>query len=133
MFDGAYYAARVLFGDLDVTGEAVLLSPASPSIRIVLGPAATIRGQVENGEGAVVILWPQSTMPGDLGRSIPCGAGGVFETGGLPPGDYYAIAVERYDAREMTSAAYLRGMVSRAAGVRIEQGAAATLQLNLTR
>ena len=133
MFDGAYYAARVLLGDLDVTGQAVLLAPASPPIRIVLGPAATIRGQVDNGEGAAVILWPQSTMPGDLGRSIPCGAGGVFETGGLPPGDYYAIAVERYDAREMTSAAYLRGMVSRAAGVRIEQGAAATLQLNLTR
>jgi hypothetical protein len=133
MIAGAYYVARVLLGDSDVTGQAVLLSQASPSIRIVLGPAATIRGQVDNGEGAAVIVWPQSTMPGDLGWSIACGAGGVFETRGLPPGDYYAIAVERYDPQEMTGAAYLRGIVSRAFGVRIEEGATATVQLNLTR
>jgi protocatechuate 3,4-dioxygenase beta subunit len=133
MFDGPYYAARVLVGDTDVTGQPVQLSPSSPPIRVILGPAATLRGVVDKGEGAAVILWPQTTMPGDFGRSISCGAGGVFEIGGLPPGDYYAIAVERYDAREMTSAAYLQGMIPRATGVQIEEGATVSLELNLTR
>jgi hypothetical protein len=133
MFDGAYYTAHVLVGNADVTGQPVQLSPSSPPIRIILGPAAMLRGVVDKGEGAAVILWPQSTMPGDFGRSISCGAGGAFETSGLPPGDYYAIAVERYDAREMISAAYLRGMIPRATSVRIEEGATVSLELNLTR
>ncbi|HEY6344694.1 MAG TPA: carboxypeptidase-like regulatory domain-containing protein [Bryobacteraceae bacterium] len=133
MYDGAYYPARVLLGNTDVTGQPVQLSPSSPPIRIILGPAATLRGVVDKGEGAAVILWPQTTMPGDFGRSIPCGAAGAFETRGLPPGDYYAIAVERHDPREMTSAAYLQGMIPRATSVRIEEGATVSLDLNLTR
>jgi Carboxypeptidase regulatory-like domain len=133
MSDGAYYTARVLVGDTDVTGQPVQLLPSSPPIRLILGPAATLRGVVDNGEGAAVILWPQTTMPGDFGRSISCGAGGVFETRGLPPGDYYAIAVDRYDPREMIGAAYLRGIIPRATSVRIEEGATVSLDLNLTR
>ncbi|HEY6344695.1 MAG TPA: carboxypeptidase-like regulatory domain-containing protein [Bryobacteraceae bacterium] len=133
MFDGVHYTARVLVGDTDVTGQPVQLSPSSPPIRLILGPAATLRGVVDKGEGAAVILWPQTTMPGDFGRSISCGAGGVFEMRGLPPGDYYAIAVERYGAPEMTTAAYLRGMIPRATSVRIEEGATVSLDLNLTR
>jgi hypothetical protein len=132
MLDGAYYA-RVLVGDTDVTGQPVQLSSSSPPIRIILRPAATLRGVVDKGEGAAVILWPQTTTPGDFGRSIPCGAGGVFEMRGLPPGDYYVMAVERYGAREMTSATYLQGMIPRATRVRIEEGATVSLELNLTR
>jgi hypothetical protein len=41
--------------------------------------------------------------------------------------------VERYDAREMTSAAYLQGMIPRATRVQIEEGATVSLELNLTR
>jgi hypothetical protein len=46
---------------------------------------------VENGQTAAVILWPQSSMPGDPGRSISCGPGGAFEMSGVAPGDYYAL------------------------------------------
>jgi hypothetical protein len=88
---------------------------------------------VQNGEGGTVILWPQSSMPGDPGRSISCGSGGAFDVTGLAPGDYYALAVDHYDPREMTTAAYLRGMIPRATSVRIEDGATASLQLSLTR
>jgi hypothetical protein len=133
LFDRPYYAARVLMGGADVTGQIVQLSPASPPVRVVLGPAATLRGTVKQGDGAAVMVWPQSTLPGDAGKSALCGAGGAFEMRGLPPGEYYAVAVDRYEPREMTTAAYLRGMISKSASVRLEEGATASLDLSLTR
>lgn len=131
LFDYPYYAARIFLGDADVTGQAVELSPASPPIRVILKTAATLRGVAKDCVEGAVIVWPQSTAPGDFGKAIPCGAGGNFETRGLAPGDYYALAVDRYDPREMTTAAYLRGMVSKATSVRIEEGASASLELSL--
>jgi hypothetical protein len=133
LFDQPYYAAQALLGSADVTGQAVPLSPNSPPIRVILKPAATIRGTVDKGEGATVLLWPQSSSPGDSGKAASCSPSGAFETRGLPPGDYYAVAVDRYDPREMITASYLRGMISRATSVRLEEGATASLDLNLTR
>jgi hypothetical protein len=132
LFDHPYYAAQVLLGSADVTVQVVQLSPNSPPIRVILKPAAAIRGTVDKGEGATVLLWPQSSSPGDSGKAASCGPSGAFEMRGLPPGDYYAVAVDRYDPREMITASYLRGMISRATRVRLEEGATAALDLNLT-
>jgi hypothetical protein len=131
LFDTPYYASGILVGDGDATGQTAELSPASPPIRVILKPAPTLRGVVKEGEGSAVIVWPQSTAPGDFGKAMPSGAGGNFEIRGLAPGDYYAVAVDRFDPREMTTATYLRGMISRAASVRLEEGAAASLELSL--
>ena len=131
LFDTPYYASRIMVGDAEATGQAAELSPASPPVRVILKPAPMLRGVVKEGEGSAVIVWPQSTAPGDFGKAIPCGAGGNFETRGLAPGDYYALAVDRYDPREMTTAAYLRGVISHASSVRLEEGASASLELSL--
>ena len=122
---------RIMVGDAEATGQAAELSPASSPVRVILKPAPMLRGVVKEGEGSAVIVWPQSTAPGDFGKAIPCGAGGNFETRGLAPGDYYALAVDRYDPREMTTAAYLRGVISHASSVRLEEGASASLELSL--
>ncbi|HEY7336752.1 MAG TPA: carboxypeptidase-like regulatory domain-containing protein [Bryobacteraceae bacterium] len=130
---GNYYASRIMIGGTDVTGQTVDIPSSSPAIRVILRPGGTLRGTVKQCGQGVVIVWPQSTLPGDAGKSALCGAGGAFEMRGLPPGEYYAVAVDRYEPREMTTAAYLRGVISKAASVRVEEGATASLDLSLTR
>ena len=128
-----YYAASILLGNSDITGQVVDLSPSSPPIRIVMRPAARIRGTVEKGEDAVVVLWPQRLTGGDIGMSGPCSPGGDFELKGLAPGDYYAIALDRFDPRETADTSHLSTLAASAVAVRVEEGSIISLQLTLTR
>jgi len=131
LFPTNYYVASVSVGNADVTAQAVELSPASPPLRVILKLGSSIRGTVEDGAAALVVVWPKRFVPGDTGVSASCGAGGVFEISGLAPGDYYAIALDRFDAREMGDAAHLTALSTRATSVRIEEGSSASLQLVL--
>ncbi len=133
MIEGGYYPSSVLLGNSDVTGRAVELTPASPNFRIVVKPAGSIRGTVEKGEGATVVLFPQSFT--GVGQAVVCGAGGSFEFTGLAPGDYYTVAVEHFDLRPRPGlgqdATGLRALVPAATRVPVEGGATASLQLRL--
>ncbi len=86
-------------GTADVTNQPVSLNPASPPIRVIVKPGLTLTGTVEKGEGTTVVLVPQTLAPGDAGWLHGCNSGGGFEFTGLPPGDYYAIAVNSADSR----------------------------------
>ena len=132
MLSPEYYVASILLGDSNVTGQVVDLSASSAPIRIVMRTAGTIRGTVEKGENAVVVLWPQRLVGGDIGMSAVCHSGGNFEIRGLAPGDYYAVALDRFDPREMADALHLSAFASRAVPVRVEEGSTLTLPLSLT-
>ena len=132
MLSPEYYVASILLGDSNVTGQVVDLSASSPPIRIVMRTAGTIRGTVEKGENAVVVLWPQRLVGGDIGMSAVCRSGGNFEIRGLAPGDYYAVALDRFDPSEMADALHLSAFASRAVPVRVEEGSTLTLPLSLT-
>jgi hypothetical protein len=131
--NGPYYVASILLGGTDVTGQVVQLSPTSSPMRVILKPAATLRGMLKQGGGATIVVWRQSTLVGEEGKSASCAADGSFEIRGLAPGDYYAVAVERFDLREVTSLPYLRAMIPRAARVQLEEGATEFVELDLTR
>jgi hypothetical protein len=128
---GNYYADAILLGSTDVTGQRVGLTPSSPPVNIVLKPAGTIRGSVENADAGAVVLFPQ-TVTG-VGYSTQIGADKTFELPGVPPGDYYAIALERFDPRTMADAVRLRGLIPRATSLRVESGSAASAQLKVNR
>jgi hypothetical protein len=128
---GNYYVDSILLGSSEVTGQTVELTPASPPLKIVLKPAGTIRGTIEDADSGTVVFFPQDFT--GVGYSVQSGAGKTFELAGIPPGDYYAIAVDHFDTRTMAEAVRLRGLTPMATSVRMEQGSSVSLQLKVHR
>jgi len=120
-----YYVASVMVGDVDALRQPALLSDSSPPLRIVLKAGGRLSGNVDKGEGAKLLLVPQTFASGDVGRVYPCGAGGNFELAGIPPGDYYAIAVTQFRAGSDA----LRAIMRDATPVRVEDGAVTSVHL----
>jgi hypothetical protein len=75
--NGNYYAASILLGPTDVTTQRVELTPASPPIKIILKPAGTLRGTVEDAATGTVVLVPQSFT--GIGYSTQSRADMTFE------------------------------------------------------
>jgi hypothetical protein len=126
---GNYYADSILLGSTDVTTQRVELTPASPPVKIILKPAGTIRGTIEDADAGTVVLFPQSFT--GIAYSASIGAPKTFALDGIPPGDYYAIALDRFDARTMADAVRLRSLMPMATSVKMEQGSAASVQLKV--
>ncbi len=129
---GRYYVASVMAGTADATNQPVSLNAASPAIRVILKLGSTIAGTVEKGEGATVLLLPQTLAHGDTGWLRDCGVNGSFEFAGLPPGDYYAVAVIHVDLNSVEAISdleRLRALVRDATAVRVDEGAVASVQL----
>ena len=129
---GSYYVASVMAGTTDVTNLPVYLNAASPPIRVILKPASTVSGTVQKGEGASVLLVPQTIAPGDTGWLRECDAGGRFEFTGVPPGEYYAVAIMSVDLRDLQAISdpeRLPAVVRDATALRVDEGAIASVQL----
>jgi len=126
---GNYYADSILLGSTDVTTQRVELTPASPPIKIILKPAGTIRGTIEEADAGTIVLFPQSFT--GIAYSAQTGAGKTFELAGIPPGDYYAIALDHFDPRTMAEAVRLRSLMPWATSVRTEPGSVTTVQLRI--
>jgi hypothetical protein len=125
---GNYYVDSILLGSTDITGQSVELTSASPPLKIVLKPGGTVRGTLEEGDTATVVLYPPNFT--GTGYSIQ-GAGKAFELTGIPPGEYNAIALDKFDPPSMTDPSRLRGLIPRATSVRVEPGSTASVQLKI--
>ena len=125
---GNYYVDSIWLGTMNITGQSVELTPASPPIKIVLKPAGTVRGTIDADAGTIV-LFPQSFE--GAGYLAQSGAGKTFEISGIAPGDYYAIALDRFDPEVMRNALRLRGLMPGATSVRVDQSSAASVQLKV--
>jgi hypothetical protein len=126
---GNYYVDSIWLGSTNVMGQSVELSPVSLPIKIVLKPAGTVRGTIEDADAGAVVLFPQSFA--GTGYSVQNAIGRAFEITGIVPGEYYAIALDRFDIAVIADVLRLRGLMPRAASVRVEQGSAASLQLKV--
>ena len=126
---GNYYADSILLGSTDITRQRVELTPASPPIKIILKPTGTLRGTIEDASTGTVVLFPQSFT--GVGYSTQNSGEKTFELAGMPPGEYFAIALDRFDARTMSDALRLRSMMPMATSVRIEQGSTASVRLKV--
>ncbi len=124
-----YYVASVMAGDVDAIRQPALLSDSSPPLRIILKAGGTLSGNVDKGEGAKLLLVPQTVAPGDVAAVYPSGVGGNFELTGIPPGDYYAIAVTHFDLQFKSRIEGLRAIMRDATRVRVEEGVITSVQL----
>ena len=125
------FAAQIFLGDYEVTEQTFALAAGGPRLRVVLKTwSGTVRGTVEKGEGATVVLIPQRNDDVYIGQMIRCGEGGMFELNVVSPGDYYIAAFDRVDGL-FPSAAMLDLMPSRGTSVRVEDGSAASVTLSV--
>jgi hypothetical protein len=124
-----YYVASVMVGDVDAMRQPAELSDSSPPLRIVLKAGGRLSGNVEKGEGSKLLLVPQTVSPGDIVQVYPCGAGGNFELAGIAPGDYYAIAVTRFDGPSRNAIEGVHAIMRDATPVRVEDGAVTSAHL----
>lgn len=123
---GGNYYASVLLGSSDVTGQIVELTASSPPIRVVLKRGSTVRWTLDQSGSSTVVLLPQ-TLTG-VGYSAPSQ---FSQLTGIPPGEYYAIALDRFDPKTMADAPHLRELVSRATSVRVEERSDAFVELKI--
>jgi hypothetical protein len=93
---GDPYVAAVMWGGRDVKGQVVELAPGAGPLEVIYKSGlGKVSGKVEKGEGASAFLISNGSGEILTYRQVTCGAGGAFEIGQVPPGDYYIMAFDR--------------------------------------
>ena len=125
-------SSRVFLGESEVTGQTFNLTAAGPRLRIVARTkSGAMRGTVEKGGGATVVLIPQRIEGVALGQTVVCAAGGSFELSAVSPGDYTIAAFDRMDIRSPSAATMLGVAALRGTSVKVEEGSAANVILSV--
>jgi len=127
--DGWYLAAAMLDGR-DVLGQDMeVLGPGTLKM-VYRNDAGSVRGSVDKGGGAVVVALSAS------GRAFqtPCDSDGRFAIADLPPGEYTLRAFQMSIPQVMdlmTNPERQRALLSRGEQLKVEPGAAASVDLKL--
>ena len=125
-------SAQIFLGDYEVTGQTFSVTAGGPRMRVVLKTwAGTVRGTVEKGEGAAVVLVPQRVEGAAIGQTVACGAGGSFELTEVSPGDYYIAAFDHINVLGGPSAEVLSLVPSRGKSVKVEERSTANVTLSV--
>jgi hypothetical protein len=109
-----------------------MLAEGVPPVRVVFKPnSAKLRGTVENCGGASILLHLQDEGLWNFRfiRRGSCDSSGHFELGGLRPGNYYALALDRIDSTGLDDLSILRRLASIGAQVQVDSGRAAYVEL----
>jgi hypothetical protein len=123
--------AQIFLGDYDVTEQAFTAGANGPRLRFAFQTwSGSVRGTVEKGDGATVVLVPQRTEGAALGQTAVCGVGGSFELTEVSPGDYYIAGFDHIEGLS-PSAAMLSLVASRGTNVKVEEHSAADVMLSL--
>jgi hypothetical protein len=128
------YVATVLFDGRDVLGHAIDLNSPPPTIRVFYkSNAGTVRATFQRGETATLMVIPAEFRSGGVPRSVRCDTGAPCELANLRPGEYYVAAFDHVDGVKLSNPAYLPDIVARMTNIRVEEGAAAAVELTVSR
>ena len=116
------FSAQAFLGESEVTGQPFSLAASGPALRVLVKTrSGIVRGTVQKGNGATIVLMPNRPEPGAVGQTIACGSGGSFELNEVSPGDYYIAAFDRTEGR--SPSATTLGLVSlRGTKIKVEEG-----------
>jgi hypothetical protein len=124
-------SGQVFLGESEVTGQTFPVAANGPRLRVALKAwSGTVRGTVEQGDGATVVLVPQRNDGVSVGQTIPCGRGGSFELSEVSPGDYYVGAFDQVDVLS-PSEGMLSLMAARGTSVKVEEGTTPNVTLSV--
>jgi protocatechuate 3,4-dioxygenase beta subunit len=133
--DHAYYVESIWLGDREVTDQEVAMGAGSAAVRVVYrAGAGSVRGAVENGGGATVVLLPRDErlLTYQYVRSAKCDREGRYGFDGLRPGDYSLMAFPHADLNTLEDPEVVRPLAAGAVVVRVENGRVASADLRLS-
>jgi len=110
-----YYPASILLGGQEILGKPVDLFPGATFRVAYKAATGSVHGTVENGSGATVLLIPDNVQSMGFGRVVTCKADGTFDVSGVPPGDYFAVALTQFQRN--ASADAFSAMLARIAAI----------------
>lgn len=118
------------FGALELSGGGVFnpdgTKPVQPAL--LTGPGE-VRGTIEEGAGAAVVLvWAEHSEDA-LGQFVLCQTDGSFEAKRLAPGSYYAAAFRGLDIEGLRAPELLQHVI--ATGIKVEVKADSSTELRL--
>jgi len=114
-------------------GQPLTLGSPTPMHIVYKKGAGSLRGSIEGGTAATVILVPVVNPNTEVIRSMELAAGAPFEFSNLRPGEYMAVAFDRVDPAKLTRPDYLPGIITLAKRIKIEESAQTTLDLPVNR
>jgi hypothetical protein len=115
----------------DITGVEIELTN---KVTTVSGTVTTSRGELAKDYTAVVFAkdrekWTGNTRYQSAGRPDQDGR---FKITGLPPGEYYVVAVDRLESGQSSDPDFLERVRVRAVSLSLREGETRTLELKLT-
>jgi len=127
----------LFLASFSVGGQEVLSRPFSITSGAIEGRAifrrstGSLRGVIEKGAPATVLVVPAADRPDLPIASVEVKDEKPFTIAGLPPGDYSVIALDRVVPAKFADQAFMSGVTRTATGIRIEDSpVAVTLRVN---
>lgn len=126
-----FYPVSVVLNGQEVLGKPVDLFPGS-SFRVTYKAAnGSVRVNVNNCNGALVALIPREVRSMGFGRMDTCKPDGTLDVIGVPPGDYFVVALDSSQRTLPTpDEAWLARVASIGTPVSVQQSAV-SVQLKL--
>ncbi len=127
-----FYAAAIMAVGRDVLGQEVELNDSTPEIRVVYRPnPGSVRGTVEKGAGATVLLWPEGPVVPAIVRFVQADPHGAFEFSNVAPGSYSVVAFDRV-VPSLDMGPFVLGAIAAGTRVSLQEGGAESVQLAVT-
>ena len=130
--DGNSHVTVVIWEGRDVNGQGVELAPGAAPFQVILSSGfGKVHGTVEEGDGTTVFLVSRESGEILTYRQVECRAGGAFESGSVPAGDYSAVAFDHAETNGLPAADLPAVIASMASTVHVEAGSAAQVDLSV--
>ena len=127
-----FYLAAVMLDGRDVKGQMVELDGPAEIHTIYKSDGGTVRGRVENGAGAAVVLMSADPETGiRIGYSARCDDAGGFVIQQIAPGSYTSAAFP--DADEVRAGQFLDKLATAGERVNVEAASEAIVNLRIVR
>jgi hypothetical protein len=125
------YPAAVIIGGRDVLGQEVNLLGPQPVQLVYRSDGGSVSGTIDKGANLIVALIPQESSPLKIAISGRTDAGGAFSIADIPPGDYYAVAIQ--DTQGMQTPVFRSFVAANGTRVKVEPSSSTTLELRASR
>lgn len=126
-----YYLVKAMLDNRDVLGQVVEISGPTSLKLFYKSGGGSVRGTVEKGANARVVLMAEDTPTGLFGFSAWCDDNGAFSIADVPPGRYTALAVPELNF--VVAPEFPNVLASSGKRIEVEAGATAQVEIKLTR
>jgi hypothetical protein len=133
-FRPGFYVASVDYAGHPVSDQPIEIESGPQALHLVLrNRAGQVRGVVEKGQGATILLLAASDGGTGIVRSVECAAGALFQFDNLHPGAYEIAAFDRMEDAKLSDPAFIARLHTMTKSIRVEEGANASLELPVNR